>query len=434
MLKTFCSLPPGIEEKEVMKMKHETVVRFLSAFTVVLMVGTQFGPSVSATSDSGNEIASIRPVDLTEAGQIALLNIEDISTVSDEFSDWNGATISPSATYYDLSGETEAYAFNVTKDGKYAGYILVSAYTDNYPVLECSRGYLPMMSSELAAVSQSAVSRKASIKDLTVKDPIPLYLGATFYMIEYPLVDKNDVRIESVYVDLETQRVFDTSKLMDLPATGSDIEKQEHIKQQEIAVLWSRQTNVEKTTAAPLTRSSNYISVVPFYQWYRGCSPTASAMVLGYWDTHGYPNFPSESTLIDELATAMGTGSSWPFDGATWPYWIDNGIETVASNHGYATFDAIENTWLWGDHFEEMASEIDSVRPFVLSMAGGGAAVGKPTAYGSHSVTGVGYVRGIQNYITIHDTWNSFPDYPLSENRLIANNNWVAAMVDWVRH
>ncbi len=137
------------------------------------------------------------------------------------------------------------------------------------------------------------------------------------------------------------------------------------------------------------------------YQWYRGCSPTASAMVLGYWDTHGYPNFPSGNTLIDELATAMGTGSSWPFNGATWPFWIDNGIETVARNHGYTTFDAIENTWLWGDHFEEMASEIDSVRPFVLSMAGGGAAVGKPTAYGSHSVTGVGYVRGIQNYITI---------------------------------
>ncbi len=71
-----------------------------------------------------------------------------------------------------------------------------------------------------------------------------------------------------------------------------------------------------------------------------------------------YPNFPSGNTLIDELATAMGTGSSWPFNGATWPFWIDNGIETVARNHGYTTFDAIENTWLWGDHFEEWKFQI----------------------------------------------------------------------------
>jgi hypothetical protein len=61
-------------------------------------------------------------------------------------------------------------------------------------------------------------------------------------------------------------------------------------------------------------------------------------------------------------------------------------------------------------------------------------AVGKPTAYGYHSVTGVGYVRGVQNYITIHDTWNNPPNYPLSSDRLIANGNWAAAMTDWVRH
>src|SRR5208337_1807183 len=203
-------------------------------------------------------------------------------------------------------------------------------------------------------------------------------------------------------------------------------------KKTEIERFWNLQSSTAFSSSLSPMRSSKYIYDVPYYAWYRGCSPTASAMVLGYWDSHGYPNYPTGNTLIDELANAMGTGSTWPFDGATWPLWIDNGIETVAVNHGYSSLDSVENIWLYGDHFDEMATEVDAGRPFVLSMAAGGAAVGKPTAYGYHSVTGVGYVRTtIQNYLTIHDTWNSLPDYPLSEDRLIANGNWAAAMSDW---
>jgi|GEM_PF-6033963 len=29
---------------------------------------------------------------------------------------------------------------------------------------------------------------------------------------------------------------------------------------------------------------------VPFYSWYDGCAPTSTGMVLGYWDSNGYPN------------------------------------------------------------------------------------------------------------------------------------------------
>jgi hypothetical protein len=37
------------------------------------------------------------------------------------------------------------------------------------------------------------------------------------------------------------------------------------------------------------------ISGVPAYTWYHGCVPTSIGMVMGYWDTHGYPNLFSAS-------------------------------------------------------------------------------------------------------------------------------------------
>ncbi len=32
------------------------------------------------------------------------------------------------------------------------------------------------------------------------------------------------------------------------------------------------------------------VQYVPSYNWYNGCGPTASGMIIGYWDTHGYDN------------------------------------------------------------------------------------------------------------------------------------------------
>jgi hypothetical protein len=188
-----------------------------------------------------------------------------------------------------------------------------------------------------------------------------------------------------------------------------------------------------RSSASYVTRSSNYIYDVPYYEWYRGCSPTAAAMVLGYWQSHGYPNYPTANTLINELGNAMGTSCTWPFTGATFPLLIDDGIETVAANHGYSGLDSVENIWFADDHFTDMAAEIDAGRPFVLSMYAGGAALGKPDNYNQHSVTVVGYVGSIQQYLTIHDTWNIPPNYPLNEYRLLANGNWGGSMADWVR-
>ncbi|MGD0081248.1 MAG: C39 family peptidase [Methanoregula sp.] len=400
----------------------------------LLLAAMALVPCASA-GNTGLVNAQSDMVSKDQAQNVALLNIHDIAHSEENFSDWMDSTVWFSNTYYDLSGSPTAYAFDIKHDGKYDGYILISATVNNYPVLECSKGVIPTLSPEAATESLSVVSQRTKTEGLTSADPKPVYLGATFFLMEYPLENKTGTVVDHVFVDLTDKKVINVSDTgMGIPLTKDSLLKNQQSKKEEIAKLWNEQSPSSQSRVSPLLRSSNYIYDVPFYQWYLGCSPTAAGMVLGYWSSHGYSNLPTGTTVINELASAMGTGSTWPLNGVTWPIFIDDGIETVARNHGYTSFDGVENIWLYGDHFEEMASEVDAQRPFVLSMAAGGMAVGKPTAYGYHSVTGVGYVRGVQNYITIHDTWNNPPNYPLSSDRLIANGNWAAAMTDWVRH
>jgi len=58
-------------------------------------------------------------------------------------------------------------------------------------------------------------------------------------------------------------------------------------------------------TVSSLTRSGNvYVdgsaTAVPCYYWWDGCGPTAVGMVVGYWDSHGYPLLiPGDPTSQD---------------------------------------------------------------------------------------------------------------------------------------
>jgi hypothetical protein len=413
-------------------MENMKIFKWSVILLALLLAAMAMVPMVSA-ANSGTAPSGMVSID--DAKSIALTNIHDIATTANGFSDWLDSDVVFSMTYYDLSAQPTAYAFNMMRNGVYNGYVLISAQRNNYPVLECSKGHLPLTSPEANSESRTEVSMIAQGKGMKTNDPIPVYLGATFYLLDYPLTDKNGKTVDHAYIDLTNHKKINLTDLSkELAGSKADAEKWQTARKAEIKKLWDLQEpSARASLVSPLLRSSNYVYDVPFYQWQSGCSPTAAGMVLGYWGSHGYPNYPVQLNLVAELATAMGTSSTWPFNGATWPLWIDDGIETVARNHGYTTLDSVENIWLSGDHFEEMVGEIDAGRPFVLSLAAGGAAVGKPTAYGQHSVTGVGYVRAVQNFVTIHDTWNNPPNYPLSEDRLIANNNWVAAMSDWVR-
>lgn len=264
-------------------------------------------------------------------------------------------------------------------------------------------------------------------------------MGATYYYTEYTLINSDGDVIDHELIDLTT------SKKANLKNFGDDVElslnetyllKQQKTKKQEIKALWNAleqkggllesASSNKNTNPTISSQSIGWISGVPGYMWYLGCSPTASAMVLGYWDGHGYPNYLTGNTLIEELADAMGT-SNWPSPtGGTWPWDIDNGIETVSVNHGYSNLDATNDYWVT---WSEIQNEINAQRPFVLSMTHGGTGSGNSQPYGDHSVTALGYSDGYADgskYIHIHDTWST-------STRSITYGNWWAAMSTWVR-
>jgi hypothetical protein len=57
----------------------------------------------------------------------------------------------------------------------------------------------------------------------------------------------------------------------------------------------------------------------------------------------------------------------------------------------------------------------------------GGIPVGGSTAYGDHSIAVVGYVTSINNFVTIHDTWDD------TNYHLLQDGSWDNIMTTWVR-
>lgn len=147
------------------------------------------------------------------------------------------------------------------------------------------------------------------------------------------------------------------------------------------------------------------IKDVPDYQWYHGCSPTASANLVGYWSQY-YNNLlgDNETTkqLIDNLAKMMGTAKDDSTSISNMApgfkkYWKSRGYDVESENYTKPTF-------------EKYKKEIDSDRPMLVNTQ-------DDLIFGNHTMTGVGYIHSYipelnETYraITVHDTWKSTPE------------------------
>ncbi|UCF05503.1 MAG: T9SS type A sorting domain-containing protein [bacterium] len=162
-----------------------------------------------------------------------------------------------------------------------------------------------------------------------------------------------------------------------------------------------------------------YPDLMENYNWTRGCTPTATAMVLSYWDNYvdgigkytygrlidyyvglnGCDNIPN---LIDQLADAMQTTPN----GGTLLQNVDPGIETVTNGWNFYNFSATTSTY--GDCNDScwnlIKKEIDNNRPFAWHLHG--ATVG-------HSTAAFGYTDN--GYVMLYDTWDSCPVFPFTQ-------------------
>jgi hypothetical protein len=378
-------------------------------------------------------------IEINEAVLIAELNVKDIAVASPDFAEWADSSIRLSKTYYDLNDKVTAYAFDVIVDEEYAGYILVSATTDKYPILEVTKGNIPGTDDATTRASGNAINKYVSGTGLSITESRPLYLGSLSYYRKYSTENRDGIKEQDIFVDERTGQIAEFPKQSMTEATLNTVEYEEMqvLKRADIKQQWEKQRVLisgsdpaERTAlmnSVQATRSSKYVYGVPLFKQdstYNGCSPMASAMVVSFWSTHGYPALPSDrATLFTQLANQMGTGTAWPFDGVTWPWRIESAIDRVF--YSYTSLSPASNDYFPG--WSGFVSEINSGRPFVLSMHVGGTAVGNTQAYGDHSVAVVGYVSSINNFVTIHDTWDD------TNFRLLADGNWDNIMTSWVR-
>jgi hypothetical protein len=403
--------------------------RILPVLLVLLLIVSALLPVTGAAtttvgSHQNTEFspACDRTVSVQTASSIASLKINEIAGNIPGFENWQKGDVEFSTTYYDLEGAPSAYSFDILVNGQRFGYILISATRNNYPILEFSKGFTPDKYPALMMCSSDLANSFAEKLELKPGDAKLLYLGATFYYAEFPLTDCEGIKQDSVIIDLTTPSVIDEFPTK-IPVTD-EFMRQQQTKQNEIKALWDAlddqmRASGPTTVAESATGTSGYVNGVPTYLWQRGCSPTASAMVLGYWDSHGYPNFPEEAPLIQELAIAMGTTT----EGSTWPWDIDDGIDEVCANHGYSSMDSSDDAWMT---FDEVKSGVDAQRPFVLSMWSGGTPVGGDRPYGDHSVAAAGYHDYTEDWVSVHDTWDT-------QIHNIVYGNWWGAMATWVR-
>lgn len=174
------------------------------------------------------------------------------------------------------------------------------------------------------------------------------------------------------------------------------------------------------------------IEYVPSYSWYHGCSPTASANIMGYWDLHGYDGLFSASGWEEvrytknvqnhisssehnakydskpdnpslpvppntSLAGFMRTSQGSLGMGSTYLTYIDDALKDYPAYRGY-NFESkyMETSW------EMFTSEINLGNPVLLNVDSSG------DGRNDHSITGIGYEdRGVDGlWYASYNTWH----------------------------
>lgn len=208
------------------------------ALLVLLLAMMAMVPFVTAATDS-------YAVSVEEARSVAETSAQRIAATSSEFSDWKGTDVRHATIYYDLTGNRSAYSFEVTAGGKSAGYLIISATRENFPVLEYSRGETPDRNGAMKARADQLAAEEAGAKRVSIGTGRPLYLGATFFYMEYPvdMSGQRDASKTRILVDLYEDRIVTPEPIniaLDQFKTNvTELQRFQQWKKQEIEDAWT---------------------------------------------------------------------------------------------------------------------------------------------------------------------------------------------------
>ncbi|GEM_PF-3656334 len=327
--------------------------------------------------------------------------------------EWIGSVLVDAIRYYSLQGEPLAicFVFDI-KDTRFSNlhdrdFPLINEKWEKgkkgYVVVSLDKRYPPIIE-----LSNTLPPRKVNLRD--VLNRFPGY-GFLRYIYFSPLSEwfeivkgRDTLYINSYSLKNETKKVKKLKNSTRLLRFEED----------------KRWNNLKR--ASFVTVDEGYVEDVPYAFWSYGCSPTASTMIMAYWDERGYgrlvdyyydrwDNVEKENdynlhNIHRELAIGMHTDSL--YSGGT-------GIHNIAPGHLYAAnevngykFDSYtsprgnsSNAW----NFKMIKEEIDEERPVhwaVLNYNYHGIRI-------NHSVCAVGYKidDAGDTLIRVHNTWTT---------------------------
>ena len=300
----------------------------------------------------------------------------------------------------------ESHDENLIKAGKRMivgedeyGMIMVSARYEMTPIIEHYKG-LPLY------YTAREKAREVAEKELGTKEvKLNRYVFYTPFDIWFEFISSEQV----VYVSPFTFQPFRKEEIFSVPPLKISKEQSEKAERE-----WVK---IERGEKLYPTLAQFRISGVPDFDWSYGCSPTASADVLGYWDAN-----PCLYLLIDYYFNRWdGLEGEWDYDVPNVQQELAIAMDTDTLHTGGTSLSdiapgtqAVCNDPEWnncysftcenvGDDWSRLISELNAHHPVHWCV------LGHPT-YGNHSVCAMGWGPPSNMWICIHDTWSTTPE------------------------
>jgi hypothetical protein len=290
--------------------------------------------------------------------------------------------------------------------------MIISARNNMYPIIEYSTGLSRFYTTGDLAREKAVIA----LGTTDVKLTRIYFAGHLDKWFEFTSNDGRKILIDVYSLEANLPEKILTKQ----PENIQEVEEIEFIKLNNIKTWQKIKSGIAIINDA---RAKSRIVGVPFYDWSFGCSPTSSAMVLGYWEMKGYDKLidyyfdrwdPGQKewdydvpNVQEELAKAMKTNleNGWTRleDMAPGNMYVTNDINGYRFKSYASAISNLSNNFNWG----LIKEEIDAGRPFHWL-------VNDYYSYEwgfrlDHSVAAVGYTTDY--FVIVHNTWDTQEHY-----------------------
>ncbi|UJF32872.1 C39 family peptidase [Paenibacillus hexagrammi] len=355
----------------------------------------------------------------------------DGSDISEWSKDNTKLRVAKPIEVYDPSGEHVAYLVNSFNGDRAAGYVMVSAFLDDEPIIAWSDSGDGITTDKF----KNALNKnKNEIKKQELVWFGGVDIGGKF------IYNDNSVSMINVegkeLKEIKSKTINEKDEKYPKPVKINDNYREDWKAINKIVVGAPGQNNPSDGVSDidPNGWEANYLSIDKNYintsvnqkQWYyttsggvqqaTGCSPTAGSNIMKYWSDKGYTSLVPvfQTQVVSDLRATMGTTQSSNRTGVTSPSNIDDGLQAYARAHqrpsAISKNDNLSN-------FSAVKTEIDAQRPALQSYW-------NQTYFGDHTVTLVGYKHYIRNFYT-QDSY-----YVVARNNFV-NDSTFNVWVKW---